>query len=147
MLPRNINRKASKNTGNQEENYKEFRENINSNVGPNFNKKGHGEHHQVPMKKLSVNNMVNHNNGQRHMSQMEQRRHSPIPQNGGNFMGNFSNNNHNNNGNGKFQNNNSHHYNSNPIKPNQQGSPNRYISQQNNPFLVQQNEPISKVMR
>ena len=62
MLPRNIHRKTSKNSGNDEDTYKEFRENINSNVEPNFNKKANGyEHHQLPMKKLSVNSIINHN--------------------------------------------------------------------------------------
>ena len=61
MLPRNIHRKASKTR--EEENYREFRENINSNVvEANFGKKGHGyEHNNLPMKKLGVNNMVNNN--------------------------------------------------------------------------------------
>ena len=36
MLPRNIHRKVLKNPGNEEENYREFRENMNSNVEPNF---------------------------------------------------------------------------------------------------------------
>jgi hypothetical protein len=73
MLPRNIHRKVSKNPGNEEENYREFRENMNSNVEPNFIKKGPGfEQKQLPMKKLSVNNMVNQNgpNGQRAVGQM-----------------------------------------------------------------------------
>lgn len=42
MLPRNINRKTSKNSSNEDDSYKEFRENININVEGNFGKKGHG---------------------------------------------------------------------------------------------------------
>jgi hypothetical protein len=62
MLPRNIHRKVSNIQVNEEENYQEFRENVNSNVEPSFIKKGPGfEQKQLPMKKLSVNNIVNHN--------------------------------------------------------------------------------------
>lgn len=65
MLPRNnITKKSSKNANDKEDNYKEFRENINSNIEQNLNKpKQHGyEHHQLAMKKSNVNNIVNHNN-------------------------------------------------------------------------------------
>ena len=62
MLPRNIHRKASRTSVNEEENYREFRENVNQNVEPNFNNMGHGyEQNNLPMKKLSVNNLVSNN--------------------------------------------------------------------------------------
>lgn len=137
MLPRNIHRKTSKNSNNDEDSYKEFRENINSNIEPNFNKKAHGyEHHQLPMKKLSVNNIINHNgsNVHRPSSHLEHRRHSPVPQHGNSVQ------NHNNNNN-YLQNNN--HCMSENNRPGQK-SPNRYPKpQQNNSFLVQQSEPIA----
>ena len=70
MLPRNIHRKVSKTS--EEENYREFRENINLNVvEANYGKKGHGyEHNNLPMKKLGVNNMVNNNGVNGHRQQM-----------------------------------------------------------------------------
>ena len=73
MLPRNISKKSSKNSS-EADNYKEFRENINTNIEPNFNKvkSANNNDSQHPMKKLSVNNMMHHNNSNIH--------HRPVSQ-------------------------------------------------------------------
>jgi hypothetical protein len=62
-----------------------------------------------------------------------------MPQNG-NLMGNVSDNNYHSNRNPQSSG-------SNPTKPYQQSSPNRYKNQQNQQFLVQQSEPPTQVMR
>ncbi len=84
MLPRNnITKKSSKNS-NDQDSYKEFRENINTNVEHNSNKsKAHGfEHNKLPMKKLNVNNLiVNHNHNQLNVQRptsYENHRRSPV---------------------------------------------------------------------
>jgi len=68
MLPRNnISKKSSKSSGNEDDRYNEFRENINTNIDPNISKKAGGyEHHQLPMKKLNVNNLINQNGSHLH---------------------------------------------------------------------------------